>query len=114
MTVNKNVCEVCGSSNGYCNECGHMCGWRGNNILRWILGILIITWVFCIGMKFGQLTVFLDQAGYGRGNHMFFKASSMPMMSPSWTEGAPASFTISTDGKSGFGEAGVVKVIQAE
>lgn len=110
-----NVCEVCGSGNGYCRECGHMCGWRGNNLLRWLLGILIITWIFAIGMKFGEMKAYLQQAGYGRHNqNVMFK--SMPLGGgATWTAGAPANFTISTDGKTGgFVETSAVKVIQAE
>lgn len=73
-----NMCEVCGSGAGKCGRCGNMCGFGGNHILRWVLGILIIVWVFSIGMKFGEIKAYLDQAGYGRGNHMYYRA--MPMM----------------------------------
>lgn len=113
MVENKNnVCEVCGSGNGYCGQCGNMCGWRGNNILRWILGIIIITWIFCIGMKFGEMKVFLQEEGYGRGGNVMFRATSMPM-SAGWTEATPANFTVSTAGVPVTGPAGVLKVIKS-
>ena len=72
---NQNVCEVCGSGNGRCGKCGNMCGFGGKHILRWILGIIIITWVFCIGMKFGELKAGLDRYYYG-----YSSRSVMPMM----------------------------------
>ena len=76
-----NVCEVCGSGNGRCNNCGHMCGFGSRHILRWVLGILIISWVFCIGMKIGELKSELMGGGYysGYGNHMI-RYGAMPMM----------------------------------
>ncbi len=83
----KNMCEVCGSGDGRCGNCGNMCGYRGNNLLRWLLGIIIITWIFSIGMKFGELKSSLDRSGYG--NHMYYKTSPMPMM-------GGADFTVST------------------
>lgn len=67
------MCEVCGSGNGRCGKCGGMCGFGRNHVLRWILGIIIITWVFSIGMKIGELKANLDQS-YGYGHRV------MPMM----------------------------------
>lgn len=77
MNQNNNVCDTCGSGNGRCGKCGNMCGFGGNHVLRWILGILIITWVFSIGMRFGEIKAYLNQAGYGSYNH---KYKVMPMM----------------------------------
>lgn len=108
---NMNVCEVCGSGNGYCRECGHMCGWRGNNILRWVLGILIITWVFSLGMKFGQMSAYLEQYGYSHGGNMYYR--SMPMMNAGWTGVGPTNFTVSTQALPVNAETGVVKVIKS-
>ncbi|MEK6884167.1 MAG: hypothetical protein AABY22_31345, partial [Nanoarchaeota archaeon] len=78
MTENKNICEVCGSGDGRCGQCGNMCGWRGNSILRWILGIIIVTWIFALGMKMGEMKAFLEQAGYGRSaQNMMYR--TMPL-----------------------------------
>lgn len=83
--MNNNVCDVCGSGNGRCGRCGNMCGFGGRHILRWVLGILIITWVFSIGMRFGEMKAYLDQTGYGYGNHYY---RAMPMMGgASWSTG---------------------------
>ena len=97
---NQNACDVCGSNNGRCGKCGNMCGYGRNHMLRWILGIIIITWVFCIGMRFGQITAYLDQSGYYGHSYR-----AMPMMygaqSSGWsggnvmftTEAVPATVT---------------------
>ena len=66
-----NICEVCGTNNGRCGRCGHRCGFGGYHILRWVLGIIIISWVFCIGVKFGEFKASVEGSGYGYGyNHM--------------------------------------------
>lgn len=90
---NQNKCDVCGSGYGNCGRCGNMCGLGGRHLLRWILGIIIITWVFSIGMRIGQLTAFVGgdygMHGYGR---------TMPMMygwqggsgNVLYTQGTPA------------------------
>src|SRR5206468_6709926 len=76
---NKYVCDVCGSGmDGRCRGCGHYCGFRGGHILRWVLGILIITWIFSIGMKVGELKSYLEGGEYGGYAHMRYNV--MPMM----------------------------------
>ncbi len=70
-----NVCEVCGSGNGKCGMCGGVCSVGGYGLIRWILGIIIITWVFSIGMKIGELKGMLDGGGYGKGMH--YKSGQM-------------------------------------
>ncbi len=72
---NQNRCDVCGSGYGHCGKCGNMCGFGGRHMLRWILGIIIITWIFCIGMKVGELKASLDQSYFGYGH-----SRVMPMM----------------------------------
>ncbi|MFZ2522704.1 MAG: hypothetical protein WAX44_04255 [Minisyncoccia bacterium] len=88
MENKNNVCEVCGSGNGKCGMCGGVCGVGGYGLVRWILGIIIITWVFSIGMKIGELKGMLDGGGYGHS-----KYKSMPMMRDSdqvyFTQGVP-------------------------
>lgn len=74
---NQNMCNVCGSGDGRCGRCGNMCGFGKHHIIRWILGVLIITWVFCIGMEMGEVKAYLEQAGYGHG---YRNARVMPMM----------------------------------
>ncbi len=83
---NNNMCDVCGSGNGRCGKCGHNCGFGRGHILRWILGIIIITWVFCIGMKMGEIKAYLEASGYGYSNH--YKYRVMPMMGGASFSGA--------------------------
>jgi hypothetical protein len=83
----KNMCEVCGSGDGRCGNCGNMCGYGRNNLLRWLLGIIIITWVFSIGMKFGEIKGAMERGGYGYGMGGHMKV--MPMM-------GGASYSVST------------------
>lgn len=97
----KNMCEVCGSGDGRCGECGNMCGYRGNNLLRWLLGIIIITWIFTIGMKFGELKAQMDG-----GNHMYFRSMGVPVSGSAMMNNAD--FTISTQAM----PAGKVQVIK--
>ena len=76
--MDKNYCEVCGSGmDGRCGRCGHYCGFRGGHILRWVLGIIIIVWIFSIGVKFGELKAYLEGGEYGYP-HMRYNV--MPMM----------------------------------
>lgn len=107
---NQNVCEVCGSGNGRCGKCGNMCGFGGNHILRWILGIIIITWIFSIGMRFGELKAQLDQS-YQYGHR------AMPMMysaGQTWPAGdGNVTFTTSAIPAAGMMKAGTVQVIKS-
>ncbi len=105
--VEKNMCEVCGSGDGRCGQCGNMCGYGGNHLLRWLLGIIIITWVFSIGMKFGEVKAYMGQGGYG--NHMYFRSSAMPMMGGAWGN---ADYTVSTV-SAPMMKAGTVQVIKS-
>lgn len=106
----KNMCNVCGSGNGYCGECGNMCGYRGNNLLRWLLGIIIITWIFSMGVRFGEMKAYLEQAGYDRGHVKMYSAS--PMMGMSVMK--DAAFTVSSTATPSAGavKAGTVQIIQ--
>lgn len=101
----KNMCDVCGSGDGRCGNCGNMCGYGRNNLLRWLLGIIIITWVFSIGMKFGELKGAMERGGYG--NHMYYKA--MPMMGGAW---GSTDYTLSTISAPAV-KAGTVQVIKS-
>lgn len=87
---NKVMCEVCGTGRDRCVNCGSSYGLSGTSIARWILGIIIITWVFSIGMKIGEVKGALDVYGYS--GQKYYR--SMPMMTgPSGTYlmgGAPA------------------------
>jgi len=85
----KNTCEVCGSGDARCGECGNMCGYRSNNLLRWLLGIIIITWIFTIGMKFGEL-----KSQIYEGNQMYFRGMGMPVSGANMMD--RANFTVST------------------
>ncbi|KND49856.1 MAG: hypothetical protein AB198_00410 [Parcubacteria bacterium C7867-003] len=103
-----NRCDVCGSGNGRCGQCGNMCGWRGNNLLRWFLGIIIITWIFSLGMKFGEVKAYMEQNGIG--NHMYYRSGAMPMMGGAWGN---TDFTVSTAAAPAMMKAGTVQVIKA-
>ena len=50
--------SLCG---GWCG-CGH-----SHFLLRWILGILILATVFCVGGKVGEVKQLLRSFGYGYG-----------------------------------------------
>lgn len=99
--MKNNVCGVCGNDNGRCGECGHSCGFRGGHIIRWVLGVLIIVWVFSIGMKFGEIKAYLQASGYG---YHQYRTYPMPMMGAGYqggdqvyfSESAPASVTVSS------------------
>ncbi len=68
--TNRVVCETCGND-GRCYTCGM--GTRDNHYyVRWILGILIISWIFCIGMKAGELKYALERGG------MFYSTFQSP------------------------------------
>lgn len=106
------MCDVCGSGNGRCGKCGNMCGFGGRHLIRWILGIIIITWVFSIGMKFGELKASLDQYGYGYDHRV------MPMMYSAGAQAWPAgdgnvTFTTSAAPVGGMMKAGTVQVIKS-
>ncbi len=104
---NQNTCQVCGSGNGRCGSCGNMCGFGRNHILRWILGIIIITWIFSIGMKFGELKAQLDGSGYGYG---YKQMRAMPMMGgASWDQNT----VFFSEAGTAIPTSGSVKVIKA-
>lgn len=60
-------CKMCG--NGMC--CGHRHFW-----LRWLLGIIILATVFCIGVKIGEFKGAFGGNFYNRGgnNTRFFQS----------------------------------------
>ncbi len=78
MEENKGqVCQVCGAgANGRCGACGMGRSYFGHHILRWILGILIIVWVFSIGMKIGEWKSYVES---GAPYYREFR-TTMPMM----------------------------------
>lgn len=102
-----NRCDVCGSGNGRCGQCGNMCGWRGNSLLRWLLGIIIITWIFSLGMKFGEVKAYLEQSGMG--NHMYYRSGVMPMMGATGLSEA-GTFTVSSIAAPAMVKAGTVQI----
>lgn len=109
MEGNNKTCAVCGAgADSRCGACGMGRGYMGNQILRWVLGILIITWVFSIGVKFGEIKSMLNAySPYGYGSvHM--RGASMPMMT--WTSGVPVEKDVVFT-TSGVPASGAVKVI---
>ena len=82
MENNKNVCEGCECKchGNNMNMCGGMsCGrWGGgaHHLLRWVIGILIIVFVFCAGLKLGMMVGYLNDGGY-YGSHMFRKGATL-------------------------------------
>ena len=60
-----------------CYHCGNAHGHGGKHILlRWVIGLAILTLTFWMGMKIGELKSFL---GFGYGIHSG-SYRSMPMM----------------------------------
>ena len=60
------ACQVCGAdgAGSSCGGCGmNRCAF-GHHVVKWVLGILIISWVFSIGMKFGEVKAFLEMNGF--------------------------------------------------
>jgi hypothetical protein len=75
---NDYYCGVCGSGpNGKCGVCGMGRGYFGHSILRWILGIIIISWIFCIGMKIGE---WKTEVEFGSSSYHVYRYGAMPMM----------------------------------
>ncbi|HEY0220784.1 MAG TPA: hypothetical protein VGC58_01020 [Candidatus Paceibacterota bacterium] len=79
-------CDVCGTDSNKCGRCGHGCGFGRYSLLRWILGIIIITWVFSIGVSFGELKAKVEKS------HGFGEVRVMPM-SAGWSGGDQVYFT---------------------
>jgi hypothetical protein len=105
---NSGVCDVCGSGSGRCGKCGHACGFGGRHLLRWILGILIITWVFSIGMKVGEMKAVFEGSGYG--DHFYYRSGPvMPMMYGNQGAAAGTVF-FSSSAAAPAGEAGKVEI----
>lgn len=96
---NKNTCQVCGNGE-YCGACGTKSNYMLNNVLRWILAIVVISWVFCAGMMFGELKARVDfSSPYGSGNHMFLRgapAMGWTSVSSAGTAGENVTFTASS------------------
>lgn len=84
---NGGMCQVCGAGvNGRCGACGMSNRYFGHHVLRWVLGILIISWVFSIGMKIGELQAMVEMnSPYGYGSHMFYRAAPAAM---GWSTGS--------------------------
>jgi len=92
---NQNACDVCGSNNGRCGRCGNMCGFGRNHILRWILGIIIITWIFSIGMKLGELKAELrGSSSYGHKSMMYGTQGAWSDGKVMFTQAMPANVNI--------------------
>jgi hypothetical protein len=74
-------CEYC-RHNGYCGHMhgpmSHLC-WRhgGFRFWRWVIGLLILVFVFTAGVKLGELKSyfggnFLDRSGLRQGYYMMY------------------------------------------
>ncbi len=117
--MKSNVCNTCGCENGRCGDCGHYCGFRGGSIIRWVLGILVIVWVFSIGMRFGEIKSYLEMSGFGN-SHMQYRTFPGPMQMQGWsTEGGNQVYfsqavpaTTVTSGTVTTGSAGTIKVVR--
>ncbi len=98
------MCDVCGSGNGRCGKCGNMCGYGRNSLLRWLLGIIIVTWIFSAGMKFGELKASIDNMGFGPVG--FSAARMMPFTGGTTMSDGNVTFTSAVP-------AGTMKVIKS-
>ncbi len=64
-------CVMCNHSSGkMCMSgwCG--CGCHRHAVARWVLGILLITFIFCAGFWFGNMAAIFRYSGYGDGYGM--------------------------------------------
>ncbi len=75
-------------------DCMHH-GYMGHYGLRWILAIIILLMVFCLGMKLGEFKGFVE-ANYGFGGHdnMMFRTDGPAGMMKFWS--APVGGTTGT------------------
>jgi hypothetical protein len=90
-----NECEMChGKMHGWF-KCGHH-----HILLKLILGILILGFVFCLGAVFGRITAGFGH-NYNRGNYYMMRGGwsrEVPMMRGQWANpganyGQPATTT---------------------
>lgn len=106
---NQNRCDVCGSGYGHCAKCGNMCGFGGRHMLRWFLGIIIITWVFSIGMRIGEMKAGMEgRYGYG------YSHRTMPMMygAQGWSDANVTYTTTSVPAGATGVKGGTIQVIR--
>lgn len=66
-----NTCDMCGRNGNMCYGCNRF------HILRWILGIIIITWIFSAGVKFGELKAALGGDRYEYSRNMMYGDNMM-------------------------------------
>lgn len=103
-TKNSEKCEDCKCGDCHCHSrpcCG---GWHKHLWLRWLLGLIILGIVFCIGFKIGEFKASFENewfggfggAGYGyrmmqgRSGNMFYYGPGMMYQTPSTNQAAPA------------------------
>lgn len=71
-------CPMCrcmaGKCDGECQHCGGNCHWCGgkHRIIRWVLGILILLFIFLVGVKFGELKSYMYGGGLGMGDYGYY------------------------------------------
>ena len=61
-------CMMCNHASGKAcmsGWCG--CGCHRHAVARWVLGILLITFIFCAGFWFGNMAAVFRYSGYGDG-----------------------------------------------
>ncbi len=79
----------CGNNQGGCACGGHgMCGgWGHKSLLRVVLALVVLGFVFCAGFKLGVLAGYFHGFGYGDGPRM--------MYSNGWGGGMMRGFNVS-------------------
>ncbi len=70
------VCEDCSCHSGW--YCGQGSMWF--HIARWILGIIIIVMIFCLGIKVGEIKGQLEESGWNSHHYMDMNGYNRPMM----------------------------------
>jgi hypothetical protein len=88
IQTDNGTCNGCRSCGAGCT-CGGMHGYHGHPVLRIILALVILTFVFMAGMKLGELKAELG-LGYERhgmmmersNNYMYGEGNMMPVVIP--------------------------------
>ena len=68
-------CGMCQWKSGQCHGCGH------HAIIKIVIGIIILGFVFCLGATFGRISNSFEYGGYGRnGYYMMNPEYGQPLM----------------------------------
>lgn len=101
MNENKPDMGKSNENNGHDMWCNHG-HYHRHFVLRWILGLIILAGVFCLGVKVGEFKEVLNQAGFGyhdrydrmdrMHNQMFFRTFDTQVAPTLQTPATPGTF----------------------